>query len=183
MERPPLVELSDESFESFVARGLVVVEFAAAWCLSCRVQEEVMAELAESLGERVKFGRLNAEASELPSRLSVHAVPTQVIFLDGREVQRFVGAQPRERLLHAIERHAGSSGSRRMSETNARPAEHDLLCRKSNQKVPASAPRCLHPDEPCKFRTQCLIYALAQENEPTAAPSGANGAWEDDGKR
>ena len=106
MERPAVVELSDESFESFIARGFAVVEFGAAWCLSCHVQEHVVEELAASLGERVKFGRLDAEASELPPKLRVHAVPTTILFRDGREVQRFVGAQPKDLIQRAIEQHA-----------------------------------------------------------------------------
>ena len=111
MERPRLVELSDEAFERFVSRGLAVVEFATTWCVACHVQEEVMEELAASLGERVKFGRLDAEASELPPKLRVHAVPTTILFRDGREVQRFVGAQPKDLIQRAIERHArGAQG-------------------------------------------------------------------------
>jgi len=106
MERPRLVELSDEAFERFVSRGLAVVEFATTWCVACHVQEEVMEELAASLGGRVRFGRVNAETSQLPSLLRVHAVPTLIVFRDGREVQRFVGAQPKDLVLRAIERHA-----------------------------------------------------------------------------
>jgi len=51
-------------------------------------------------------------------------------------------------------------------------SKRGLLCKKSNRTVPADRPRCLHPDEPCKFRTDCLIYALAQEEEREAATKG-----------
>ena len=34
-----------------------------------------------------------------------------------------------------------------------------LLCRKTGRKLPAKGARCPHPDEACKFRTECIIYA------------------------
>ena len=38
-----------------------------------------------------------------------------------------------------------------------------LVCRKSGQPVPSASPVCPFPDEACKYRTDCVIYAATQE--------------------
>jgi len=40
-----------------------------------------------------------------------------------------------------------------------------LVCRKTGQKVLGSAAVCQEPDNPCKFRSECLIYVLWRERE------------------
>jgi len=41
----------------------------------------------------------------------------------------------------------------------------DLICEKHQDKVDSTQPRCVHPDEYCKFRTSCMISFLEKENE------------------
>jgi len=38
-----------------------------------------------------------------------------------------------------------------------------LVCRKSGQPVASSSPVCPFPDEACKYRSDCVIYAAMQE--------------------
>jgi len=38
-----------------------------------------------------------------------------------------------------------------------------LFCKKKRRYVDARNPRCQAPDEPCKYRTECVIYALQHD--------------------
>ena len=39
-------------------------------------------------------------------------------------------------------------------------SQDDLQCRKMNRPVSREKPVCLDPDNPCKFRSECLVYLL-----------------------
>jgi len=47
----------------------------------------------------------------------------------------------------------------------------ELVCEKYREKMPAANAHCQHPDEYCKFRTSCMIYFMARENQKEQARS------------
>ena len=47
------------------------------------------------------------------------------------------------------------------------------LCEKTGQRVPRSEPVCPKPEEACKYRMNCVIYALYEDNLHTASRAGA----------
>jgi thioredoxin 1 len=74
----------------------VVVDFWAAWCPPCRVIEPIMNELAAEYAGRLTIAKLNVdEHPRTMVQLGVQGAPTLIIFKDGREVDRLVGARPR----------------------------------------------------------------------------------------
>lgn len=38
----------------------------------------------------------------------------------------------------------------------------DLICRKTGQRIPPEHPECCVPDGTCKYRSECMIYAMEQ---------------------
>ena len=82
---------SVEAMQGFIAENeAAVVYFAGADCGVCQVLEpKVRTLLAESF-PRIVFGRVATEqATELAAQLSVFAVPTLLVFFDGRESFRY----------------------------------------------------------------------------------------------
>jgi thioredoxin 1 len=77
----------------------VLVDVTAAWCPPCRVMKPVLEELA---AERPKLRIVTLDADEnveTAARLQVLSMPTFVLFRDGVEVLRLVGARPKRRLV------------------------------------------------------------------------------------
>ena len=104
-DRP--VELTDEGFREFVSSGgLVVVDFWAPWCPPCRFLAPIIEELAREYAGRVRFGKLNVDKNPRTARrYRITAIPTLLVFKEGRLVDRIVGAMPKEALEARLRRH------------------------------------------------------------------------------
>ena len=98
--------LSAADFEGITIRrtGLWLVDFGTDWCPPCRVLEPMLAGLASSLAGQVGFGRIDAdEEAELTARFGVTAMPTMLLFRDGRVIGQKVGAIPRAKVVAWLE--------------------------------------------------------------------------------
>jgi len=92
----------------FAARVLeadrpVLVDFWAAWCPPCRRMAPVLRALA---AERpgVRFVALDADANQRTVvEHGVLSMPTFLVFRDGGEILRLVGARPRHRLAEELD--------------------------------------------------------------------------------
>jgi thioredoxin len=85
--------------------GLTVIDFTAAWCGPCRALGAVLAVLAAELGDCVRFVAIDTDRDpDLAQRFSVRSMPTLVLWRDGREVGRVVGARPRAFVRGVIDR-------------------------------------------------------------------------------
>ena len=76
----------------------MLVDFTASWCPPCRVMAPVLAELAAERDD-MRIVQLDVDAYQrTAAEYGVLSMPTFILFRDGREVQRLVGARPRRRL-------------------------------------------------------------------------------------
>jgi len=102
----PVVETSDARFDDQVLSSPipVLLDVWAPWCVPCRGMEPIVEELAATLAGRVRVAKLNVDRSPATaSRLRIQGVPTLIVFKDGHEVARMVGARPKSDILRAID--------------------------------------------------------------------------------
>jgi thioredoxin len=100
-----VLEVNDTRFDDQVlASSLpVLLDVWAPWCVPCRGMEPVIDELAQSLAGRVRVAKLNIDRSPAcAARLGIQGVPTFLVFKDGHEVARMVGARGKAELLRAL---------------------------------------------------------------------------------
>ncbi len=89
-------ELSADIFDAEIAKGITVVEFWATWCGPCKMLAPVIEEISEA-NKDVKFGKVDINAQQVvASRFGLMSIPTLILFKDGQEVDRMIGAYPRE---------------------------------------------------------------------------------------
>jgi len=98
-------ELSDSDFDEKVLKAstLVVVDFWAPWCGPCKSIAPVLEEIAKELGGQAAIYKLNVDDhSKSAAQYNVRAIPNLVMFKGGVEVDRVVGAVPKEQLVASI---------------------------------------------------------------------------------
>lgn len=75
----------------------VLVDFYADWCGPCRMMAPVIEKLAEEMAGEAVIGKLNVDdCEELAMKYSVMNIPTVILFKNGQEVNRVIGAQSQE---------------------------------------------------------------------------------------
>ncbi len=80
-------------------KGLVMIDFWAAWCGPCRMISPTVEELAKEYSGRIKVFKLNTdENSEIASRYKIMGIPTIMFFRDGVKLDQIVGVVPKQQL-------------------------------------------------------------------------------------
>ena len=100
-----LPDVTDANFQSEVLESdqPVLVDFWAPWCGPCRVVHPILEEMATERND-VRIVSLNVDDNQqTAAAYNVLSIPTLILFKDGAEVKRVVGALPKRRLEAELE--------------------------------------------------------------------------------
>jgi thioredoxin 1 len=103
---PSVLPVNNESWEKEVLKSQlpVFVDFWAEWCGPCRMVGPAVEQLSKSLDGKVKIVKLNVdENQEIAVKYGIHSIPSLLLFKDGNEIARTVGAAPKEAYQKFIE--------------------------------------------------------------------------------
>ena len=101
-------DVTDADFEERVlgSDSVVLVDFWAAWCVPCHMVSPVVEEIGRDKGEALQVAKLNIDDNpDVTRRFGVMSIPTLMLFKDGEEIARVVGARGKDALLKEIDPH------------------------------------------------------------------------------
>ena len=92
-------KLNQNNFNNAIANGTALVDFYADWCGPCRIVSPIVDEIAEERSD-ITVGKVNVDdENALAMKYGVMSIPTLIVFKDGKEKTRIVGARPKAAIL------------------------------------------------------------------------------------
>ena len=92
-------KLNQNNFNNAIANGTALVDFYADWCGPCRMVSPIVDEIAEERRD-ITVGKVNVDdENALAMKYGVMSIPTLIVFKDGQEKTRIVGARPKDAIL------------------------------------------------------------------------------------
>ncbi len=101
-----LLAVDDASFDAVVKQpGRTLIEVSGAWCGPCRQMKPILERLADERAGRLRVAILDMdEAPTTAASLGVRGAPTFIVFEDGKEIARQLGAVPPTVLRALVDR-------------------------------------------------------------------------------
>ena len=99
-----IITLSDADFTQQVAATRpILVDFWAEWCGPCRLVAPVLEEIAREHGDRITIAKLNIDENpQTPAEHDVMSIPTMILFQNGMERKRIVGARSKADMVNQL---------------------------------------------------------------------------------
>lgn len=97
---------SDATFDTEVLQSKqpVLVDFWAEWCGPCRALTPTIEKIADAFAGKVKVGKMDTDAErDTAVKMGISAIPTVILFKDGKPVKKFVGLKPEGEFVSAIQ--------------------------------------------------------------------------------
>jgi thioredoxin 1 len=101
---PSKVLVMDEAgFDSQIAHGVILVDFWAPWCGPCKIQGPIVEIVANRLQNQAIVAKLNVDdAPKASEKFSIKAIPTLIVFKEGKAVKQFTGVTDADTLISAV---------------------------------------------------------------------------------
>ena len=106
--------VTDSSFEQDVLKSTkpVLVDFWAEWCAPCRMIGPIIDQIASEFASSATVVKLNVDDNTASAqRFGIKGIPTLILFSEGKEVERVVGATSKDAITRIIEKYVSVSAT------------------------------------------------------------------------
>jgi thioredoxin 1 len=97
-----MIELNDKNFDEAVNLSKkCLVYFWAEWCVPCKRFSPILSDVQKEYG--IQIFKVNADENPVKSsEFSVSSIPTVVLFEDGVEIKKVIGAMPKHLIVKEL---------------------------------------------------------------------------------
>lgn len=98
-----LKALTDANFADAIAGETpVLVDFWAEWCGPCRLVSPILEEIGRE-HDTIEVVKMNIDENpRMQTQFGIMSIPTMILFKDGVEKKRIIGARPKASILQEL---------------------------------------------------------------------------------
>lgn len=97
-----ILHTNDANFDADVLQAdkAVLLDFWAEWCGPCKMIAPVLEEIAAEHGDSIRIAKLNIDENpQVAASSDVMSIPTMIVYQNGVEKKRIVGARPKAAIM------------------------------------------------------------------------------------
>lgn len=97
-----MLEVNDQNFDkTLTLHNVLVVDFWATWCRPCKMFSPILEEIAQE--NNIWIAKIDVDQNPIQSlKYNITSVPTTIIFENGKEVKKILGAKPKHQMLEEL---------------------------------------------------------------------------------
>jgi thioredoxin 1 len=97
-----MLEINDENFDKILTlHNVLVVDFWAKWCRPCKMFSPILEEISKE--NNIWIAKIDVDQNPIQaSKYNITSVPTTIIFENGKEVKKILGAKPKHQMIEEL---------------------------------------------------------------------------------
>lgn len=97
------IELNSNNFHKITRKGVVLVDFWASWCSSCKTLNPIVKDLAKQFDGKAKICKVNVDReNKLANSFKIRSIPTIFFMKNGQVVGKIVGVTSKKALVDKL---------------------------------------------------------------------------------